>query len=547
MGIKDNPDNTRILIRASHPEKMRDPMGASWNQVTNNATSPVQPDITALIDFGQMDAIFANFLEVTGLPMAIIDLNGKVLASSKWQHICMEYHRQNPETLTRCLQSDINLSKEMQSGKDIAIYRCNNGLTDCAAPIVVDGQHIANLFIGQFLLEEPDLAFFKRQQEQFGFDEAGYFKALEEVPIISEAKLPAILKLISGLACHVADLSLARMKALQSQTEIERKVDERTRQLSASEARLAEAQHVAHIGSWEMDIVHNRLTWSEEMYRIFGLEHDEFGGIYEAFLNTLHPDDRDLVDRAYTSSLEPGGCYDIEYRIIRKSDGQLCWGHAHCEHERDANGKALRSYGTVQDITEYKQMEDKLQQQALYDALTKLPNRRLLGDRLSQAMVVSNRSGRYGALLFLDLDSFKSLNDLHGHAVGDLLLIDVADRLISCVREVDTVARFGGDEFLVLIRELDTDKGKSISQAEIIAKKISNALSVPYLLTINHDGEPDTTVEHHCTASIGVALFIHQEASQDDIIKWADMAMYRAKKSAPNSILFYDSKDWVTA
>ena len=137
----------------------------------------------------------------------------------------------------------------------------------------------------------------------------------------------------------------------------ERKLAEQA--LLASRRNLAAAQALAHVGSWELDLAHNRLIWSEEMYRIFGMAPEHFGAAYETFLNALHPDDRERVDQAYLASLaQGGGRYDIEYRILRRSDGQLRWGYARCEHERDANGKVLRSLGTVQDITRRKQLEN---------------------------------------------------------------------------------------------------------------------------------------------------------------------------------------------
>ena len=194
------------------------------------------------------------------------------------------------------------------------------------------------------------------------------------------------------------------------------------------------------------------------------------------------------------------------------------------------------------DITERKQMEDQVHQMAFYDTLTHLPNRRLLDDRLSQTMAASKRSACYGALMFLDLDNFKPLNDLHGHAVGDLLLIEAAERLKACVREMDTVARFGGDEFVVMISDLDADKSESTAQARLIAEKIRVALSAPYLLTLRQEGKAETRVEHHCSASIGVALFVNHEASQDDILKWADSAMYAAKEAGRNLVRFYEAK-----
>ena len=210
---------------------------------------------------------------------------------------------------------------------------------------------------------------------------------------------------------------------------------------------------------------------------------------------------------------------------------------------RNSEGEPLRVVGTNTDITERKQMEDQVRQLALYDTLTTLPNRRLLNDRLSQTMAASKRSGCYGALMFLDLDNFKPLNDTHGHVAGDLLLIEAAVRLKSCVRETDTVARFGGDEFVVMLSCLNADKAESTSQAEIVAGKLRTILSEPYLLTISDDGREDATVEHHCTASIGVVVFINHEGSQDDVLEWADTAMYEAKEAGRNMIRFYDSKD----
>lgn len=194
------------------------------------------------------------------------------------------------------------------------------------------------------------------------------------------------------------------------------------------------------------------------------------------------------------------------------------------------------------DITERKAAEDKINTLAFYDSLTQLPNRRLLIDRLDKIMAASKRSGRYGAVMFLDLDNFKPLNDEHGHNAGDLLLVETARRIVSCVREVDTVARFGGDEFVVILSELDEGKAESASQAGIIAEKIRTALDVPYVLKLQHADKAEITIEHHCTASIGIALFIDHETDVEDTIKWADKAMYQAKEAGRNQVRFYDSE-----
>ncbi|MEO8120453.1 MAG: diguanylate cyclase [Rhodoferax sp.] len=195
----------------------------------------------------------------------------------------------------------------------------------------------------------------------------------------------------------------------------------------------------------------------------------------------------------------------------------------------------------IRDITERKQMEKQVHQLAFYDTLTELPNRRLLNDRLGQSIAASKRSGRYGALIFLDLDNFKSLNDTHGHGVGDLLLVDAANRLQNSVREQDTVARFGGDEFVVMLCELDSDRARATAQAAVIAEIIRAVLTEPYRLCLRQDGKADAFIEHLCTVSIGVALFVNHEASQDDILKWADTAMYQSKKAGGNLVLFHDA------
>jgi diguanylate cyclase (GGDEF)-like protein len=183
--------------------------------------------------------------------------------------------------------------------------------------------------------------------------------------------------------------------------------------------------------------------------------------------------------------------------------------------------------------------ETKLQSLAFYDALTNLPNRRLLSDRLAQAQSKSKRSRLYGAILFMDLDNFKPLNDTYGHSVGDLLLIEVAHRITTCVRESDTVARFGGDEFIVLLSELSVDIELSSEQATAIAEKIRQSLSYPYFLKIASDAIEESIVEHHCTASIGLTLFVDHEATQDEIFNQADSAMYDAKEQGRNKVMVH--------
>jgi diguanylate cyclase (GGDEF)-like protein/PAS domain S-box-containing protein len=185
----------------------------------------------------------------------------------------------------------------------------------------------------------------------------------------------------------------------------------------------------------------------------------------------------------------------------------------------------------VQDITLRKQSEEEIHRLAFYDSLTLLPNRRLLHERLLQSMSISARSNKYGAVMFIDLDNFKTLNDTQGHDVGDLLLKEVASRLTRNVREGDTVARLGGDEFVIALESLNSIAQEAASLAEMIAEKIRAELSQPYLLN---------GLEHNSSPSIGVSLYRGHQSNLEEILKQADLAMYQAKSSGRNKVCFFD-------
>ncbi len=250
----------------------------------------------------------------------------------------------------------------------------------------------------------------------------------------------------------------------------------------------------------------------------------------------IHPDAREAqtarMHRIYQGEAQPPM---VESKFV-KLDGSVI--------DVEVQGTAIEFDGepaihvSVRDITQRKQLEDDIRQLAFYDALTQLPNRRLLSDRMQQAMSANRRSGCYSALMFLDLDNFKPLNDTYGHSVGDVLLVEAATRLKKCVREMDTVARFGGDEFVVLLTELDIDLGPSHHHAKAIANKIKNALSKPYVLHIQNKTGQSTQIEHACSASIGVVVYRGADANPDELTKWADAAMYQAKKDGRDRISF---------
>lgn len=189
--------------------------------------------------------------------------------------------------------------------------------------------------------------------------------------------------------------------------------------------------------------------------------------------------------------------------------------------------------GAFLDITQRKEDEEKIKKLAFYDPLTELPNRRLLMERLEHAIKVTDRTKRYGAVLFIDMDNFKALNDTKGHDVGDQMLLEVAGRLKALLRNADTVARLGGDEFVVLLEGLDLDLEQASLEAELLAEKLRDSLSQPYDF-----GE----FQHFSSPSIGIALFFGHQTLMDEVLKNADSAMYQAKNAGRNTVRLFDPK-----
>ncbi len=251
----------------------------------------------------------------------------------------------------------------------------------------------------------------------------------------------------------------------------------------------------------------------------------------------IHPDSLEQ-QKQRMSQIEQGEDLDpIAEAKFLKLDGTVI--------DVEVQGTAIEFDGiaaihvSIRDVTERKRLEYEIRQLAFYDNLTGLPNRRLLDDRLGQTIMANRRNPVYGALMFLDLDNFKPINDTYGHSVGDRLLVEAAHRIKSCVRETDTVARFGGDEFVVLLAELDADRDTSQQHAHAVALKILASLAEPYTLQV-HSGDPHRQpVSHRCTASIGLVIFGSRDnASPEDLTKWADVAMYQAKSEGRDRISF---------
>lgn len=308
-------------------------------------------------------------------------------------------------------------------------------------------------------------------------------------------------------------------------------------QLERSEARLSKAQQMARLGHWEWNITENKLYWSDEIYKIFQLNRDSFTPDQSGFLNLVHDADRLFVEEGFDKAIKNHKALTIEYRIITGTGEQRFVGQQ-IEIINNQQNQLVALTGTIQDITERKNHENQVRHMAYYDGITGLPNRTCFLELLSTALELAKRNERSFAVLFLDLDGFKGINDTYGHYVGDLLLKEISRRLTEGLRRSDItsrylnhqhytadIARLGGDEFTILLNELTQPE-----DAAIAARNIHNWISEPVFLE-NH--------KIYSGASIGIALFPQDGEDGETLLKNADIAMYHAKKIGKGNFQFF--------
>ena len=317
------------------------------------------------------------------------------------------------------------------------------------------------------------------------------------------------------------DLSILEQSARLAGIAIERKLIEQNLQIAAIAFESQEGMLVT-------DANRVILRVNSAFTQITGYPEDEIIGKHPGMLSSGRHD-MDFYASMWESIVNTGSWEGEVWN--RRKNGEVYPAHLTFTAVKGRDGTTVNYVATLVDITSRKSAEDEIQHLAYYDSLTGLPNRRLLMDRLSQALVTSSRGKGGGAILFLDLDHFKTLNDTLGHDVGDLLLKQVSERLTSCVREGDTVARIGGDEFVIMLEGLSDSIFEAARQAEIICEKILKALNQAYHLN---------TYEYHSTTSIGATLFSGHEVGTDELLKQADIAMYQSKTAGRNAIRFFD-------
>jgi diguanylate cyclase (GGDEF)-like protein/PAS domain S-box-containing protein len=302
-----------------------------------------------------------------------------------------------------------------------------------------------------------------------------------------------------------------------------------TTKLQQSEERYRQFIETANEGICVLDDSGVIRFVNPKLLELLAFAQDEVQG--QSFLNFIHPEDRVAGAALHTKHMEDAvKSFRFPLRLVTKHHTQRWFEVGGTTFVWEGKPATLNF---MTDITERRQMEERIHSLAYVDTLTSIPNRRQLMDQIRMALANNKRTGKAGAVLFMDLDNFKTLNDTHGHSVGDLLLIEAASRLKAVVRETDIVARFGGDEFVVLLGNLDANDAAASSQALDVAKKIWATLTTPYQL--------NAVITHASSASIGIALFSDQHDDEDALLQQADAAMYQAKQAGKNRIRFFDA------
>ncbi|SFH59232.1 PAS domain S-box-containing protein [Tindallia magadiensis] len=335
-----------------------------------------------LVDIEKIQKMMDLLYDATNVLTAVLDLKGNILTSSGWRSICIDFHRKNHSTQKRCGISDCRINERLKDGEKYVIYYCENGLIDAATRIFVHGEHVANVYTGQFLLEEPDMMFFRQQAKLHGFDEEQYVEALGNVPIYSEEKVKRIMEYLCSQAEMLGEMGYQEMETRRAAAELRDTCEELENTKEVLTATLEELRDQydelqkkemiarQHEELWEhaiegtgliiydWNLRNNQLYFTRTFKSLLGFEATEFIGDREKYLRRIHPDDQQKVkektEEVLTGKTE---LYNNEYRIKNKEEKYM-WVQVKGKIvERNQNNQPLRLVGTLMDITHYKKKE----------------------------------------------------------------------------------------------------------------------------------------------------------------------------------------------
>lgn len=321
-------------------------------------------NILELIDFNEVNVLLEGFNQSTGFVTAILDLEGNVLSKSGWRQICTDFHRINAETSANCKISDTQLANDLENGEKYHFYQCLNGLVDVAVPIILKGEHIANLFSGQFFFEPPNRAFFEKQAEHYGFDKEAYLSCLDKVPILSKEKVKANMDFLLNMTKLISDFTIQKVEQKLLHEEILNRKKAEEEKIALLNERISTATNASLVGIWDWNVEKNELYWDDRMYTLYGLNKDSSTNAFELWFNSLHPDDRAFGQKETELALQGEKDYESEFRIVWP-DGSIRHIKAKGEVFRNEKGEPVRMVGVNYDITEQIRKDEKIREKDL--------------------------------------------------------------------------------------------------------------------------------------------------------------------------------------
>ncbi|MBN1551635.1 PocR ligand-binding domain-containing protein, partial [bacterium] len=322
------------------------------------------PKILNHVDFEQVNNLLEGFNKSTGFVTAILDLDGNILSKSGWRQICTDFHRKNPKTALNCYISDTALHEKSKTGEKYHFYECLNGLIDVRLPIVIKGEHVANLFSGQFFFEKPDISFFIKQAQTYGFDEDAYLEALGKVPVVSKEKVEGTMDFLLNITRLIIEMTADKIEQIEINEVIRKNeiaLSETQDQLKQNLKDLSESQRIAHLGTWRLDLATNQVVWSDELYKMYGFDPAIPPPPYTEHMKLFTPESWQKLSTSLENAKKTGIPYELELETVTR-EGSNGWMWVRGEAERDSEGNITSLWGAAQDITEYKKIEFDIKQ-----------------------------------------------------------------------------------------------------------------------------------------------------------------------------------------
>ena len=472
--------------------------------------------IEDLIDIKKLEDIFVKFSKLTGFTTGFVKQDTReVLASSGWKDICINFHRSDSSAHI-CKASNSKLTKDLQAFQQISIQKCQHGMVDGATPLFIDGKHLADIFSGQVLFEEPQIEAFKKNAKEFGYDEKSYLQSLKDVKVISETQLKDVLDFLSSVAGLVAELGKEKKEFLKLNALLEKKVEERVSETQTLLTLFDKGENV--LFKWNKDAIWSVDFVSQSVSSLLEYTKEDFEKNKISYIDCIHKEDLPRVVREVEEFINSQSSFlkHAPYRVITKS-GQCRWILDNTVIVKEKE-KITHFLGYLSDITELKIYESQLKELSITDKLTQTKNRLYIDEALHKQHYRFARDDEKCSVILIDIDFFKEVNDNYGHLSGDIFLKEFAQILKSNVRDSDTVGRWGGEEFLIILPHTDADS--AFSMALKLQKIIHNT-------NFSNIGKR--------SASFGISE-LQKNMSVEQWIDKADRALYKSKESGRDRV-----------